>query len=260
MQAPIEESNAVEIPQEIKLLIAKYHVGGISGSECLACSSGCCSQSGFAILENVIAIYELYKQGKLKRKGFKFSKRLSFNDFVFSHFDNYIKMVGPEEHQEGLVQFYPKSIDDRGRLVTIPGGAEFYETRRQLFRDNPWLGRGCIFLSHPCPNWPEDDGYSKRHCILHTPDCYTILGPKPIDCLFYTCAKPYDPVCPSKEESDAWHATLSRAFPRSIERLQRLSPTFDHFWTKLQNHSDKPNQAGEFGEQTIPHGQDIRGV
>jgi len=114
----------MEIPQEIKLLIARHHIGGISASECLACSSGCCTQSGFAILENVIAMYDLHQQGTLKRKDFKFSKRLSFTDFAFSHFNVYVKMVGPEEHQEGLVQFYPKSIDERGRLITIPGGGE----------------------------------------------------------------------------------------------------------------------------------------
>jgi hypothetical protein len=240
----------MEMPREVKSQIEKHHVGGISGSDCLACSSGCCSQSGFAILENVISMYDLYERGGLKRKGFKFSRRLSFNDFAFTHFNVYVEMVGPKEHQEGLVQFYPKSIDERGRLIAIPGGGEFYAVRSGLFRDNPWLGRGCVFLSHPCPNWPEDDGYSKRRCILHTPDCYTIVGPKPIDCLFYTCMKPYTPVCPSPEESVAWHAALSKAFPRSVERFKQLSPTFDRHWTAIQNQGERVDQAEKPGGQS----------
>ena len=52
--------------------IAAHHEGGITEQDCLACSSPCCSQGGFAILENVIQVYDRYKAGRLKRDDFDF--------------------------------------------------------------------------------------------------------------------------------------------------------------------------------------------
>ena len=104
----------------------------------------------------------------------------------------------------------------------MPGSGWYWEIRSELFDQNPWLNWGCVFLSHTCPNWPADDGLAKRHCILHTPDCRDAVGPKPIDCVFYTCTKPYEPKTPTKEQTEEWLSALSDAFPESVERFREL--------------------------------------
>jgi len=170
-------------------------------------------------MKNVLAIYALYQQGKLRRKGYRFPRGLSLKDFIFQYFDVWSRNVGEEGQEQEVVFFHMKSIDEKGRPISIPGGGDCWKTRSELFCHNPWLNWGCVFLSHKCPNWPQDDGYKKRRCILHTSDCQEFIGPKPIDCIFYTCIEPYECKMPSKEESDAWFRALAAAFPGSKERL-----------------------------------------
>lgn len=212
----------MKIPAQVSELIAKYHADGVSAEECLACSSGCCSHGGFAILENVLEIYALYQKGKLKRKGYRFPKGLLFRDFVFMHFDVWSHSTGPDDDKQEIVFFHMCSIDEQGRPIHVPGGGSYWDIRGGLFDNNPWLNRGCIFLSHSCPNWPEDDRYTKRHCILHSADCCEVVGAKPIDCVFFTCSKPYAPKIPSREESEQWFRALSEAFPNSKSRFESL--------------------------------------
>ena len=67
---------AMILPEKVLSVVRDYHRGCVTPTQCQACSSICCSQAGFAILENVLEIYDLYTSGKLKRKGYRFPKGL----------------------------------------------------------------------------------------------------------------------------------------------------------------------------------------
>jgi hypothetical protein len=211
----------MEIPQTLRYLLEKHQSGGITESDCLSCSSGCCSRGGFAIIENVLAIYELYKKGLLQRKGMNFPEGLSLRAFIVEYFDVWERHVGPKEDEAPLIFFHAKSIDEKGRPISIPGDS-YWEVRDNLFNRNRWLNHGCVFLSHPVLDWPNDDHFSGRHCILHQEDSLTNIGPKPIDCLFYTCLKPYEAKFPVMEETVKWLYAIAKAFPNSKEKIEKI--------------------------------------
>lgn len=93
----------------------------------------------FAILENVLKICELYRQRKRKRCGYRFPKGLPFRDFVFTHFDVWIRPVAPENEEKEVMFFHVRSIDDRARRIGALGGGDYWVIRRQLFSQDPWL-------------------------------------------------------------------------------------------------------------------------
>ena len=203
--------------------IASHHDGGITEKDCIACSSPCCSHGGFAILENVVLIYERYKEGTLKRDDFEFNPGLSFQDFVFQYFDVYVDRTGQLWWKRDILCFHMKSVDSTGTPISIASTTDSYwETRASLFESNPGLNKGCVFLSKKAPDWPEDDGDSSRHCILHTSEAGKRITEKPIDCIFFTCDTPKNPRDLSPEFSRRWFRTLSRAYPRSVERFEAL--------------------------------------
>lgn len=214
----------MDFPIELKQLVEAHHHGGVTEADCRDCSSGCCSHGGFAILENVLAIFELYRRGRLKRKGHRFPRGMSLEDFIFTYFDVWERPVGPEEDGATLMFFHMKSLDERGRPIHIPGDS-FWQNRIDLFDGNPWLNHGCVFLSEPVPPWPEDDGRSRRHCILHQPDSNHRIGAKPIDCTFFTCTEPYQSKAPEKDVTAAWFHELAMQFPESAERFAAICET-----------------------------------
>ena len=171
----------MKLPPAIRDLIDRHHAGGVTERDCIVCASGCCSQGGFAILENVLAIYESYRRNELERTGYRFPPGLTLPQFIFLHFDVCGREVGPEGDRRPLLFFHMKSVDERGRPVTIPSQGDYWTVRRELFQANPWLNTGCVFLSRPVPNWPRDDGVQERRCILHRPDSMEAVGPKPVD-------------------------------------------------------------------------------
>src|SRR5271169_2624247 len=65
-------------PDAIVRFLSEYHSGGVTESDCRACSSPCCSLGGFAVLENVVQIYELYQHGGLRRADYEYEPGLSF--------------------------------------------------------------------------------------------------------------------------------------------------------------------------------------
>lgn len=211
-----------ELPPKITRLIQKHHRGGVTPADCLACSSACCSHSGFAILENVQLIYELYQAGHLRREDFVFEFGLSFRDFVFKYFDVTCRVTGRWLWQKTLLTFYPRSITGDNRLIVVPRAGSYCYVRSDLFDENPWLNKGCVFLSKKVPNWPEDDGDASRYCLLHAPKSPTHLSAKPIDCVFYTCNTPIDSKIPSSKTSQRLFRALAKAYPRSVERFKRL--------------------------------------
>lgn len=211
--------------QELSRIIAQHHEGGITSKDCMTCSSGCCSHGGFAILENVEAIYEVYQAGDLKREGFEFKKGLSLKQFIFEYFDVWCRPVHGKNRINELMFFHMKSIDDHGRLISMPGNLPsdmYWKIRRVFFENNPWLNKGCVFLSHPVPNWPEDDKNSKRHCILHEKKSTSGMQAKPIDCSFYTCVTPFSPKTPTDKTTADWLQALNEAYQNSKTRFLKI--------------------------------------
>mgnify|MGYP001591093620 FL=1 len=76
-----------QYPEPIVRFLRQHHAGGVTEEDCLACSSPCCSLGGFAILENVVQIYDLYRRGGLQRADYQYEAGLSFEDFVFKYFE-----------------------------------------------------------------------------------------------------------------------------------------------------------------------------
>ena len=135
-------------PKRIARILTGWHVEGVTPEDCSVCSSSCCSYGGFAILENVLAIFDVYQRGELKREDYVFPVGLSFRDFVGTHFDVIWFNTGQWLWRRRIAAFYMKSLSSDGHLISIPYvGKSYYQTRAELFRDNPWLNKGCIFLN-----------------------------------------------------------------------------------------------------------------
>jgi hypothetical protein len=221
----------MRLPETVVRFLDEYHAGGVTERDCRACSSPCCSLGGFAILENVVQIHELYRRGALRRADYDYEPGLSFAQFVFKYFDVYKKSVTVDGGDTTLMLFHMRALSADGHLVSVPGGDDYWEIRRELFERNPWLNRGCVFLSHKVDNWPNDDGDAGRHCILHAPNSATAVTAKPIDCVFFTCNRPLEARMPTAEQSSTWFQLLAEHFPNSLERFEALigaSASEDH--------------------------------
>ena len=182
----------------------------------------CCSHAGFAILENVLLIYEAYEKGLLKRTDYEFPAGLSFKDFVFKYFDVYIEPVKKWFRKRALVAFRMKSLSSNDNLISIPAVGYYYDARAALFDQNPWLSKGCVFLNKRIPDCSVDDGDSSRYCILHDEQSATHLTTKPIDCVFFTCHKSLEPKVPDPGTSRKWFRALATCYSNSIERFEGL--------------------------------------
>lgn len=211
----------LEIPKEISDLLSDYQKDCIEDHICINCNSICCSQGGFALLENVELIYEKYKSGKLKRKGFRFKKGLNFHDFIFTYFDVIERDVGLDGEEIPMIFFHMKHLSSDGHLISIPG-LDYWETRSELFERNPWMNLGCIFSSHTISDLEDNDTNFKRHCILHHDKFKSELGTKPIDCVFFTCLTQYDYKVPEQKDSDIWLKQLAMSYPDSKSRLEKI--------------------------------------
>ncbi len=189
----------------------------------MQCCSACCSHAGYAILENVEQIYEWYKQGRYQRPDFVVEQGLPFHEFVFRYFDVETCEFDGWLRKRRIVIFHIKSFSSDGHPISIPWYGSYFDVRSLLFRQNPWLNRGCVFLSHGIGEWPEDDKDSSRHCLLHTNDVLQNITTKPIDCIFFTCKDEiHNCKTPTKKESRQWHVMLAKTFPGSVERFQKL--------------------------------------
>jgi hypothetical protein len=209
-------------PPTIRQLLDEHHAGGVTEADCSDCSSPCCTQGGFAILENLPLIYERYRQGALRRPDFALTRGLSLRDFLLTAFDITERVTGRGRRQQEIVLLHMKSLSGDNQLITVPAVGEYYEVRSQLFADNPWLNRGCLFLSHKCPVGGEDDDDSSRRCLLHEPQSATHLTAKPIDCVYFTCSEPLEARLPSEQDSERWFRALAAAYPGSQRRLADL--------------------------------------
>ena len=209
-------------PKRLADILKEWHEDSVREEDCKQCSSACCSYAGFAVLENVMLIYEKYKRGQLVREDYEFPQGLSFTDFVWKYFDIYIYLTGSRFFKKNIVLFHVRSLSNDNHPISIPEGGSYWDVRGSLFHRNPWLNKGCIFLNKKVPNWPEDDKDSSRMCILHTPDCNNVLSEKPIDCLFFTCTKPLTCKEPTEKISKQWRRALAVSYPDSERRFRAL--------------------------------------
>ncbi len=214
--------NKNPLPRPVRKILAEWHRDGICDADCLACSSPCCSHSGFAILENVILIYEKYQNGELTRTDYEFPPGRTFTDFVSMNFDVTCYITERWFSKKTIYLFHMRSLSENNETIRIPSGGSYWEIRASLFQSNPWLNKGCIFLSKKVPNWPVDDKDASRVCILHAPDSNEIVTEKPIDCVFFTCTQPLKVKTPTQQVSNQWLRALAVAFPGSDKRFQAL--------------------------------------
>lgn len=208
--------------QRATSLLRQHHAGGVTEEDCRRCSSPCCRQGGFAILENVLEIYAAYRDGALARPDHTFTPGLGFGAFVAQYFDIWRHETGTEQEPRPLLLFHMKHLAPGGHLISIPGVEDYWVTRRALFADNPWLNRGCVFLSRDASADPHGDDDTSRRCLLHPPGPASLSGRKPVGCVYYTCEVPRRPRESPASVTDPWLAELAQAFPHSVERLQAL--------------------------------------
>jgi len=208
--------------KKILRILKNYHEDATDKEVCLACSSSCCSYGAFAILENVIMIYEIYQKGELVREDYQFPKDMSFAEFVRKYFEVFFYSFQGWLREKNYVFFHMKSLSSDGHLISIPGTGNYQNTRHSFFRNNPWLNKGCIFLNKKISQWPQDDEDSSRHCILHQKESTAHLTAKPIDCVFHICVEAQEMKTPSLKMSKKWQKTLAACYPKSMERFLDL--------------------------------------
>jgi hypothetical protein len=207
------------LPEGIRNFLQRYHADGIDDEECVTCNSACCSQGGFALLENVVLIHKAYERGLLKRKDYEFKPGFSFGEFVFDYFDIRTYAAGGED----LVLFHMRNLALGRQIIKLPEEGSYWETRAKLFEEARGLNQGCVFLSEKTTADPSSDENTDRHCILHVPESPDHLTAKPVDCLFFTCAtRPGDFKRPTPEDTAHWMSLLAKNYPDSIERLKKM--------------------------------------
>lgn len=212
--------------KHIEEISAKHGKGAVTKQDCINCSSGCCSLlDSYAILENVVEIYDVYLKKGFKRKNFEFEKELSFRNFVAKHFNVVTDNKRINEERVPFLHFHMKSLDDQGRLVSLPffRRQSYLRARGLLYQKNPWLNCGCVFLSESLPKpWPYDDKKSDRHCILHAKGRKNSAGAKPLICQTFICSTPYQKKTMNKENLMTLDIILKALRSNSQERFLEL--------------------------------------
>ncbi len=206
----MSKETIMELPPEIKYQIARRKNPQFSSEVCLGCTGKCCSGPGFALLENVVEIYDRYITSNLTRSDYQYKPNLSFCQFVMEYFDRVV-------FNNSLLVFFPKVISSHDMLLHVsPLG--YYEAREYIH--NRSENFGCIFLDRK-RNVGEHRGHK---CILHNSSIEDKMTAKPIDCSFLTCTPSMDVINPLNTESNLWFASLDHHFPKSKERFAQLCP------------------------------------
>jgi hypothetical protein len=199
----------LEIPEQIRQFLKKREKYNFSSENCKKCNAGCCSGPGFAILENVLLIYNKYISGLIVREDYKLEQKLDFKNFILKYFDRVLL------HNRLLV-FFPKILNNN-ELIAIPPwnyfGAREYITKRVK-------SNGCIFLNKKLHKGSNTGHY----CILHDDNLNNIVSTKPIDCTFLICSKDKKVINPSEDETLLWFSMLNYYFPESKKRFDIICP------------------------------------
>jgi hypothetical protein len=198
----------MEMPTEIKLFLEKRQKG--IQSPCDVCSSTCCNGPGFAIIENVLQIFDLYTKGQLARDDFDFEVGLNLSQFIMKYFDR-------TTLNNRLMAFFPKMISENNRLLSIPPW-NFWEARDYIVKRE--TSYGCIFLERKRTGIND---FNNR-CILHNTEINDIVTQKPIDCLFLYCNLPSNIIKPTETESALWFSLVDYYFSGSIQKFNQLCP------------------------------------
>ncbi len=204
------------IPDSIQEFLNNRHKGIIS--PCESCNSNCCVAPGFAIFENVIEIYEIYKSEKLKRIDYTFESNLTLSQFVLNYFDRVLMA-------NKLLIFFPKMLNKDKKLISVPPSIpqwNYWDNRNNIRKIDK--SYGCIFLERLRM---ENDSKNIK-CILHS-DKQNEINQKPVDCLFLYCRIPQNIEKPAKIESINWFSLLDSNFPKSNERFKALCPDIKDF-------------------------------
>lgn len=198
----------MQMPELIKTFLEVRYSN--SNSPCDMCDSSCCNGPGFAILENVIEIYNLYANNKIQNGGCHFEKGLTLSQFIFKYFDRTIV-------NGKLLVFFPKMISENDFLISVPPW-NFWEARDYLKKRQK--SYGCIFLSKKQIN----DELKNNFCTLHNVNYENEISAKPIDCVFLVCTGIRNIQKPDQTTSTYWFSLLDYCFPNSIERFNQLCP------------------------------------
>lgn len=196
----------MQIPDLVRNFIKERNQRSTVVSGCNSCDSICCSAPGFALLENVNKIFEVYQTGSLSRDDYEFEKELDLCAFVYKYFDRVAF--------NSLLVFFPKTLTKDRNVVSIPPW-NYYQAREYI--QNRTEKKGCIFLSKQF-----DKNVTGNRCTLHDEEAIEKMSSKPIDCVFLTCSQIGQVIKPSPQESSLWFAMLDYYFPNSIERFNQL--------------------------------------
>ncbi len=200
----------MQIPRVIGDFIKLRSLRSGSADVCNSCNATCCSGPGFALLENVLRIYELYQSGLLKRDDYEFEGDLDLASFVYKYFDRVF-------FNNSLLVFFPKTFTENHRMVSIPPW-NYYQAREYIQKRTE--KKGCIFLAKPLdPNLAGGN-----LCLLHHDSLYEEISSKPLDCVFLNCSADKQVIKPLFRESSFWLSMLDYYFPDSKERFSQLCP------------------------------------
>ena len=202
---------SIQLPKEVCELIGQSHQRKGPRSDCSACTSSCCHDTGFAIRPNIALIYDRYRAGLLLRSDYQFKGGLSPNDFVEYYFRTFLIRCESIPSIPPLVVALPKMLGELGMPTQVTSLQAFYEERKHWRKNYPLLDTGCVFLSKQFPPGVNDSDTS-RGCILHAPHVNTHLTTKPIDCVYHICHEPPTQLAPTKAMTDRWLLALAKHF------------------------------------------------
>jgi hypothetical protein len=221
-------------PRVIAELLDRHHRGAVTEGHCRDCSSMCCIHGGFAILENVLLIYERYTEGLLFREDYVFPEGLSLRAFVSTYFDFPLIPSGVFS----AVFFHARALTKDNTLISQTRlGSDSYPAHGEPPELDRVMSKGCVFLNKKIPTWHTDDRDWSRSCILHHPESRTHLTAKPVNCVLFVCRKPFEAKHPDAKLSADWVRALFECYPNSAARVHHL----------MEHGASKPSSANTKG-------------
>lgn len=241
MTAGLNDKKKLRLPSELIKLIKQHQHN--SNANCVECSSLCCLHGGFAILENVVAIYGMYRRKHLIRQDYRFRENLSFKGFVGTYFD--ISLM--PDNYEAPVFFHTRVLSKNNTLITENSTHNSKcNADGEPFDIDNITSRGCVFLNRKIPIDNESDETPSTTCTLHSPDNETHITAKPINCVLFTCQRPLVVKQQDARFSYEWIQIINKAYPNSARRFRKLlknESAVDELLHDIQQHHNKGEPA-----------------